>query len=62
MPSRIRPIRYPSSGSMRRSWTKGVIRNHIEFFVNDYSLDIGPEGAEAVARLLDMPSATLFRA
>ena len=23
MPSRIRPIRYPSSGSMRRSWTKG---------------------------------------
>ena len=41
---------------------EGVIRNHIEFFVNDYSLDIGPEGAEAVARLLDMPSATLFRA
>ena len=39
-----------------------MIRNHIEFFVNDYSLDIGPEGAEAVARLLDMPSATLFRA
>ena len=41
---------------------EGVIRNHIEFFVNDYSLDIGPEGAEAVARLLDMPSVMLFRA
>jgi 1,4-dihydroxy-6-naphthoate synthase len=37
-----------------------VIRDHIGLFVNDYSLDIGRVGTEAVERLLGMPGSALF--
>lgn len=40
----------------------GVIESHIALFVNDYSLDIGPQGAAAAAQLLGMPAEALFRA
>ncbi|MCK5826656.1 MAG: 1,4-dihydroxy-6-naphthoate synthase, partial [Desulfuromusa sp.] len=30
-----------------------VIRNHIELYVNDFSLDLGEEGIQAVTSLLD---------
>lgn len=38
-----------------------VIAKHIELFVNEYSLDIGMEGAAAVERLLGMPAEKIFR-
>jgi 1,4-dihydroxy-6-naphthoate synthase len=36
-----------------------VMRKHIDLYVNDYSLELGEEGAEAVARLLEVASMTL---
>lgn len=44
-----------------REMDEDVIRQHIALFVNEYSLDIGPEGEAAVERLLRMPAANLFR-
>lgn len=38
-----------------------VISEHISLFVNEYSLDIGFEGARAVEKLLGMPEDKIFR-
>ena len=34
-----------------------VMRKHIELYVNDYSLDIGEEGRQAIRRLLNRDAA-----
>ncbi len=36
----------------------GVCRAHIELYVNDYTVDYGPEGVEAIRRLLDAAAST----
>lgn len=38
-----------------------VIRQHIELFVNEHSIEIGKTGAEAAARLLGMSPGEIFR-
>ena len=37
-----------------------VTRQHIELFVNGYSLDLGAEGRRAVMRLLDLSDEEVF--
>lgn len=45
--------------SHARELDEEVRRKHITYFVNDYSLDLGEKGKEAIARLLDDEDMTL---
>jgi 1,4-dihydroxy-6-naphthoate synthase len=36
-----------------QSMAEDVLRSHIDLYVNDFSLDLGPEGEEAVRFFLE---------